>query len=138
MASLCPRPLGRSGCVKTAATSWPALTVCSRLGTAKAGVPINTSFTALLFPLASFLQFSNFAPDQIAFQRTDMADIKLAVEMIGFMQQGAGQQLIACHLKLFALRIPGADRHFQRTHHLFAESGQAQAAFLAFVRAFGL
>src|ERR1035437_1329851 len=41
-AAFCPRPRGRSGGVSTAATSCPARTMASSVGTAKAGVPSNT------------------------------------------------------------------------------------------------
>src|ERR1035437_3098294 len=106
--------------------SWPAATIRSRVGTANAGVPINTSFTALLSPLAGFLQLPHLAPDQIAFQRADVADEQFPVEVIGLMQESARQQFIARHLELLALGVPGADGHFQRAHHLFAEGWQAQ------------
>src|ERR1035441_8630207 len=42
-AGVWPRPRGRSGCVTTARTSWPASTTRSSVGTAKAGVPRKTS-----------------------------------------------------------------------------------------------
>src|SRR5271156_7072121 len=37
-----PRPRGRSGCVTTSGTEWPASTSFSKVGTAKRGVPQKT------------------------------------------------------------------------------------------------
>src|ERR1019366_7121307 len=147
MASFCPRPLGRSGWVNTATTWWPASTVRSRLGTANAGVPMNTNFIWPLdagrwplvsFPLAGFLQLANLAPDQVALQGADVADVQLAVEVIGLMQKGARQEVVTSHLELFAFGVLGDHDDFERAHHLFAERRQAQAALFAFLRAFGL
>ena len=58
-----------------------------------------TRFTKLLnyqfLPFTRFDQLTNFALDQVAFERTDVADVELAVQMIGFVLEGACQQIVA-------------------------------------------
>jgi hypothetical protein len=49
-ASAWPRPLARSGCVTSAATSWPASSSASRLGTANAPLASNTTRTPAATP----------------------------------------------------------------------------------------
>src|SRR5688500_6600844 len=80
-ASCCPRPLGRSGCVYTAATSCPALTMCSSVGTANSGVPMKTIRTGS-GPLTRLGKFSDLALDQVALEDTDVADVKPAFQVV--------------------------------------------------------
>src|SRR6266536_3446609 len=47
-----------------------------------------------LLPLARFDQFFDFALHQIALQGADMTDVQLPVQMIGLVQESAGQQLL--------------------------------------------
>src|SRR5579864_7073661 len=144
MASCWPLPFGRSGCVNTATTSCPAPTMRSRLGTANAGVPMKISlidwplasgpWPLFLSPLARFLQFANLAPDQVAFQRADVADIQPPVQVIGLVQKRARQQVLAGHFEFGALGVARLHRDLPGPRHLFAEFGQAEAALFAFLR----
>src|SRR6266850_6019522 len=123
IASSIPRPRGRSGCVTTSGTEWPTSTSFSRVGTAKRGVPQKmriisshrelraTGFeqaleTTRLFAARSpepeaFLPFSRFHQlldpplDQVALERADVRNIEFAVQMIGFVQKRACQQVFA-------------------------------------------
>src|SRR5437879_11927176 len=96
-ASSWPRPLGRSGCVTASSTSWPALTIASSVGIAKAGVPrkimrikvqgrrhaaANELSASTSRPLAGLGQLADFPFDQIAFERADVLDVQLAVQVI--------------------------------------------------------
>src|ERR1041385_6238325 len=89
-----PRPCGRSGCVTTSSTLNPAAASLSSEGTANCGVPQKIRFTAL-FPFAGAHELPDLALDQVALQRADVADEQLAMQMIVFMQKGAGQQSFA-------------------------------------------
>src|SRR5581483_1172389 len=105
-ASCCPRPRGRSGCVTTAATSCPAATICSKVGTAKAGMPRKTRRMAPpLIPISGALLLLDLALHQVAFERADVRDVQLAVEMIGFMLQRARQQIFTGLLELHAFGV---------------------------------
>src|SRR6202167_3053999 len=82
-ASSMPRPLGRSGWVATSFTRKPAATSFSKVGTANSGVPQNTRSIMAALPFALLHKLANLAFHQIALQPTDVADVQLAVEMIG-------------------------------------------------------
>src|SRR5208283_3733723 len=90
-----PRPLGRSGRVATSLIRKPAATSFSRVGTANSGVPQNTRSIMFALPFTLLHQLAHFALEHIALQRADVVDVKLPVEMIGFMQQGARQQFFS-------------------------------------------
>jgi hypothetical protein len=45
-------------------------------------------YAKILFPLASFHQLFNLAFHEIALQGTDMANVKLAVQVVGFVKKG--------------------------------------------------
>src|ERR1044072_3795920 len=95
-ASAPPRPLARSGWVITNGTSYPAATSFSRVGTANGGVPIKTTRAmATLDPIARLREFTHLAADQIPLQRTDVRDVELAVEVVGLMQEGTSEQILA-------------------------------------------
>jgi hypothetical protein len=53
-----------------------------------------------------------------------------AVEVIDLMLEAAREQFFAVHLKPLAVLILGADAHLGRAHHLLANVGKAEAAFL--------
>src|ERR1035441_1499881 len=211
-AAFCPRPLGRSGCVSTAATSWPASTMASSVGTAKAGVPRKirrigaylpatgltktpvqrrdaesaeisaektkrrwlsslrrplrslrlcvelvflpgSSFARLgsgsplehvvprskrLAPVPGALQLLDLALHQVALQRADVGDVQLPVEVIGFVQQRARQQIFGGLLEHFAPRVPRPYGDAAAPLHLLPESGDTQAAFFALLLAIDL
>ncbi len=55
--------------------------------------------SAAALPFAGFDQLANLSLDQITLESADVADVELAVEMIGFMQKSPGQQFVAGLLK---------------------------------------
>src|SRR6266853_4675516 len=80
-------------------------------------------------PLSRFHQFADFPFHQIAFQSTDVADIKLAVQVIGLMQEGARQQIFSSLLEPLAVHVLCANGDLACSRHWFAELGNAEAAF---------
>ena len=58
-----------------------------------------------------------------------MADVELAVQVIGLVQKGAGQEFFAGLLENSPLSVLRAHLDFVRTSHVLAEIGDAQAAF---------
>src|SRR6266436_3300816 len=92
-ANFCPRPLGRSGCVKTAAIWWLAARSCND-GTANSGVPMKTSFMAHSFPLASLDHALDAPLDHVAAQHAQVGNEQAAVQMIGLMAERARQQVL--------------------------------------------
>src|SRR4029077_12939451 len=94
-----PRPRGRSGCVITAAIS---ISGCARrrmnVGTAKCGVPqkrMRMVSPARALPLALFPKLLDFAFYEVALQHAQMLDEENAVEVVDFMAESAGQQVLA-------------------------------------------
>src|SRR2546429_6117844 len=63
-----------------------------------------------LFPYTTLFR----SPDQVALERGDVADIQLAVQVIGLMQERAGQQILAGLLKYFAHGVLRPDRKSTR------------------------
>src|SRR3954464_9702174 len=141
-----PRPLGRSGCVTTSTTSCPARTRCSSVGRANSGVPAKTSFmvskfpsfkklfasstretrnlkleTVSLHPLPRLRQLLDLALHQVALQRGDVADVQLAVQVVGLVHEGARQQVLADVLVPFAVQVLRPHRDLLRTRHRLAE-----------------
>src|SRR4029450_13418558 len=90
--SASPRPLTRSGCVTSAATSWPAATSASRLGTANAPLSRKTTRTRLLLPPPPRL-LAQLALHQVALQGGEPVDEQQAVDVIDLVAERAGEQL---------------------------------------------
>src|SRR5215469_16901676 len=120
-----PRPLGRSGWVTTNLTANPRSTRRSRMGTAKTGVPQKTRFIMAGLPFAGFHQLADLALEHVALQRTEVADVQLSVEVIGFVKQGSRQQLLAGDFERLALEILGVGGDFARPSNLFPKLGDA-------------
>src|ERR1039458_2245858 len=129
-ASCMPRPLGRSGWVTTSFTRRPAATSFSSVGTAKSGVPQNTRSIMGALPFALLDQLADLAFHHVSLQSADVADIELAVEMVGFVHQRARQQFFSTYLDGFTFHILPARGNRARSGHLLAEFGQAQAALI--------
>src|SRR5579862_651830 len=87
-----------------------------------------------LSPLSHLLKLPDLPPDQIAFQGADVADIEGSVQMIGLMQEGARQQVLALHLEFLAFGIVRLHRDFLSTCYRLAKGWQTEAAFLAGLR----
>ena len=44
-----------------------------------------------VLPLSGFHQLFNLAFHEVTLQRTDVADVQLAVQVVGFVEKGTGQ-----------------------------------------------
>ena len=89
-------------------------------------------------PFSGFHHFADFALDQIAFQAAEVADVEFAVQMIGLVQEGAGEQFFAGLFEQFSVHVLGANGHFVRARYVLAELWNAQAAFVLDVLALGV
>src|SRR5271166_1048470 len=125
-----PRPLARSGWVTTSFTRNPASTSFSSVGTANVGVPQKTRFIMTGSPFAGFHQLANLALHDVALEGADVTDVELSVEVVGFVQQCAGQQFFARDFEGFALQVLGAGGDSARPGDFLAKLRQAQAAFV--------
>src|SRR4051812_15299626 len=135
-ASCWPRPLGRSGWVYTAATSWPALTIRSSVGTANCGVPMKTTRIAALAPLSEFLHLADLAANEIALQGAHVVDIQGAVEVIRLVLEGSGQQTVCGQLEPLAFGVLRTNCRLVRPGDLLAKPWDGEAPFLAGLRSF--
>src|SRR5207302_5567637 len=81
-------------------------------------------------PFSRLHQLADLALHQIAFQGAEMADVKLAIEMISLVEEGAGQQVLAGFLEDIAVLILCPYRDLARARHRLAELWNAQAAFI--------
>src|ERR1051325_12164982 len=90
--TFCPRPRGRSGCVKMPETMWRESMRCWRVGTAKRGVPKNTMFIAWRLPFAGARQLLDLADDQVLLQAAEAIDEDGALEVIHLVLEAAGEQ----------------------------------------------
>src|SRR5664279_2626074 len=122
-ASCMPRPLGRSGWVATSFTRKPAATNFSSVGTAKSGVPQKTKSIMGALPFALLHQLADLALHHVTLQGADVADIELAVEMVGFVHQRARQQIFSAYLDGLALHVLRARGNRTWPCYLLAEFG---------------
>ena len=67
-----------------------------------------------------------------------MADVELAVQVIGFVEEGAGKQFFSGFLVDLAVNVLGADGDFVRASDVLAEVGDAEASFALRVVALGV
>src|SRR5271157_871519 len=137
-ANFMPRPLGRSGWVATSLMRKPAATSFSSVGTANSGVPQNTKSIMAALPFALLHQLADLALQHVAFQRADVVDVELAVEVIRFVHQGARQQVFPADFKCFAFNVLGTRRDLARSRHLLAKLRQAEATFVGRKPSFGV
>src|SRR5436309_8505591 len=89
-------------------------------------------------PCSRLHQLANLALHQVALQGAEMADVELAVEVVGLMQKCAGEQLFASFLKPLAFEILSANRYCTRTRDRLPEFGNTEAAFILCVLALGM
>jgi hypothetical protein len=90
----------------------------------------------ILLPFSRFNHLADFALDQVALEGADVADIELAVEMIGFVLKGAGQQILASLFEKLPVQVLGSDGDYFGAIHILAEVGNAEASFALRVAAF--
>src|ERR1700737_2988798 len=88
-------------------------------------------------PLAGLHQLADLAFHEIALQSADVADVQLAVQMIGLVQEGASQQIFAGLLEPLSIHVLRPDHHLAGTRHRLPKLGNAEAAFVLGVAAFG-
>src|SRR5215467_7696587 len=67
-----------------------------------------------------------------------MADVELAIEVIGLVQKSARQQLFACFLVELSVYILRADGDLVGTCNVLSEIGNAEASFALRVLALGM
>src|ERR1700722_11214426 len=91
-----------------------------------------------LLPFSGLHHLPDLALHQVAFQRADTADIELAVQMIGFVLEGARQKFFARLLKRFSMHILGTDGDLEGALHVLAKIGDAQAPFALWGVALGV
>src|SRR5882762_1175279 len=89
-------------------------------------------------PLASLHQLSDLALHQIPFQCADVADVEFAVQVVGSVTEGTGQQLFARMLEEFACCILRAYRDLLGTGYVLAKFRNAETAFILRDAAFGM
>src|ERR1017187_2054344 len=80
-------------------------------------------------PFSGFHQFADFAFHQVALEGADVADVELAVEVIGLVQEGTGQEFFPGFFIELAVNVLGANRDFVGTRYVLAKIGDAEASF---------
>src|SRR5579864_763825 len=98
---------------------------------------LNDSMTNCL-PFSGFHQFADFALHQVALQPTEMTDIELAVEVIGFVKKGASQEFLTRFLVKLTIDVLSANRDLIWPRYIFTEVRNAQTSFALSVFAFGM
>jgi len=67
-----------------------------------------------------------------------MADVELAVQMIGLVEEGAGEEFLSGFLEDFSVNILGANSDFVGASDVLAEVGDAETSFTLRMLAFGV
>ena len=65
-------------------------------------------------PLSRFHQLADLALHEVSLERADVADVEFAIQMIGFVQKSAGQQIVAGLFEPLPIHILRPDSHFSR------------------------
>ena len=89
-------------------------------------------------PFSGFHQLFDFAFHQVALQGADVADVELAIEMIGFVKEGPGEEFLSGFFEDVTVNVLGADRDLVRARDVFAELRNAEASLALSVLAFGV
>src|SRR4029077_3946888 len=103
-----------------------------------AGGPRSERWCPMFSPLARLHQLANLAFDEIALQRADVADVEFAVQVIGLVEEGAGEQLFPSLLEPFSMQILGENRNFAGSRHRLTNLRNAEAAFVLPQPTFGV
>jgi hypothetical protein len=83
----------------------------------------------MFLPLSGLDELADFALHQVALEGADVADVELAVEVVGFVEEGAGEQVFSGFFVPFAVDVLSADGDFLGAGDGLAEVGNAEAAF---------
>src|SRR5437899_3269654 len=127
-----PRPFSRSGCVTTAATSWPASSRASSDGTAKAPLPRNTTRTgpSSLLPVVGACLLAELALHQVPLERGQTVDEQKPVDMVDLVAERAREQLRPFIGPLLAVGVEALDDDALRPHRGAPEAGHGEAALV--------
>src|SRR6266849_10117746 len=87
-------------------------------------------------PFSRLGELPDLAADEITLERGDVADVEPAVQMIGLVQESAGEEIFAGLLEGFTLDVLSPNRHAFGARDLFPEGRDAEAAFLPLLLAF--
>src|SRR5229473_1487297 len=90
----------------------------------------------IFLPFSGFDQLADLALDQVAFQGADVADVQLAVQVIGFVLKGTGEQVVGGLLKQLSRCILSTNGSHLGAAHIFAEVWDAETTFALRVAAF--
>src|SRR5580698_5458432 len=82
-----------------------------------------------LLPFSGFDQLANLSLHQVAFQPADVTDVELAIQMIGFVEERAGQQVFAGLLVPLAMRILGTNRDLLGARYRLPKFRNAETSF---------
>src|SRR6185437_4182556 len=151
------RPCARSGCVTTPTTSNPSPNSALSDGTANVDVPQKRTRTSkLLVPpmtargflrrqLADVRAIAVLLPRLLplrergaALHETQVIDEQPAVQMVDLVLQTPREQVVGVHLERFPVAILRPDDHAHRALDVSVNVGNRQAAFFAFLLAFGV
>src|SRR5262245_21018278 len=124
-----PRPAGRSGCVRTRETWYPA---CSRRASAcaaKSGVPAKTRRRkTTLRRLAQLL--GELGADALLLELREMLDEYLALQVIHLVLDADRQQPLGFQRERLAVLVVGAHFHALGTLHELVDTGHRKTVFL--------
>src|SRR3979490_3432224 len=110
MAASRPRPAGRSGCVKTRATSWPACNRRASARSANSGVPAKTRRRkARSGGLAQLL--CELGADALLLALRQALDKHLALQMIHLVLDANGKQAVPIEGECLPALIVGTHLH---------------------------
>src|SRR5438876_1054969 len=87
-------------------------------------------------PFSRLGELPDLAADEITLERGDVGDVELAVQMIGLMQERAGEEIFTGLLEGFTLDVLSPNRHTFGARDFFPEGRDTEAAFFALLLAF--
>src|SRR6267142_554792 len=129
MAAFRPRPAGRSGCVSTRATSWPACNRRASARSAKSGVPAKTRRRkARSGGLAQLLR--ELGADALLLELRQVLDKHLALQMIHLVLDANGKQALRFKRERVAVLIVGTNLHALRALDQLIDAGHRETSFL--------
>jgi hypothetical protein len=89
-------------------------------------------------PLAGLYQFADLAFDEVTLKRADVADVELPVEMIGFMEESSGKQVLAGLFVELPIHVLSADGDDPGPGDGLAKFRNAEAAFVLALPSFSV
>src|SRR3954463_9179843 len=144
-ASCCPRPLGRSGCVRTPTTECAVPRSARRAGTEKSGVPANamrretvansvgghseslSGGGGRLFRSLFLAVLVELLANALALQVRQVIDEELAFEVIHLVLHTDGEDVVAVALEHVALPVQRPHPDFRGPHDFVEDARHRQA-----------